>query len=269
VKVTHLNCGSMRELPAGDRPAARVVSHCLLVEADHGLVLVETGFGSVDVRQPDVALDPAFVTRTEPVLDPEETAAAQLVARGHDPADVTDIVLTHLDVDHSGGLPDFPAATVHVHEAELGAALGTSAHPEHTLRYRPPHWAHGPRWATYPSRQDTTWYGLDAVQLDGLPDDLLLVPLIGHTPGHCGVAVRTDDRWLLHAGDAYYYSGQVEPKRWSIPLWDAFEDMTEMDRPRRIASQDSLRGLVRAHSDEVRVFSAHDPWAYAELTSVG
>ena len=28
--------------------------------------------------------------------------------------DVTDIVLTHLDFDHAGGLDDFPAATVHL-----------------------------------------------------------------------------------------------------------------------------------------------------------
>lgn len=261
MKVTHLNCGSMREIPTEDRPAARAVSHCLLVEADHGLVLIETGFGSVDVRQPDVALDPTFVARTAPVLDPAETAVAQLLALGHDAADVTDIVLTHLDVDHSGGLPDFPAATVHLHEAELGAALGVGTHPEHSLRYRAAHWAHGPRWATYPGA-DASWFGLDAVRLKGLPDDLLLVPLVGHTPGHCGVAVRADDGWLLHAGDAFYYGGQVEAERWSIPLWDAFEEITEMDRAGRIASQESLRSLVRAHSDEVRVFSAHDPWGF-------
>lgn len=259
MKVTHLNCGSMREIPASGRPAARVVSHCLLVEADHGLVLVETGLGSAE------ALHPTFVERTAPVLDPAETAAARVAALGHSPSDVTDVVLTHLDVDHSGGLPDFPAATVHVHEAELAAALGPGTHGEHEVRYRPPHWAHGPRWATYPSRQDVPWYGLDAVRLDGLPAEVLLVPLTGHTPGHCGVAVRTDDGWLLHAGDAYYYDGQVGAERWSIPLWDAFEDVTEMDRPARIDSQDRLRSLIRSHSDEVRVFSAHDPWAFAEL----
>ncbi len=48
MNVTHLDCGSMREVPADGRPAARVVCHCLVVEADHGLVLVETGFGAVD-----------------------------------------------------------------------------------------------------------------------------------------------------------------------------------------------------------------------------
>jgi glyoxylase-like metal-dependent hydrolase (beta-lactamase superfamily II) len=269
VNVTHLNCGTMREIPADGRPAARAVCHCLVVEADHGLVLVETGFGAVDVGQPDIALGPEFLARTEPLLDLAETAAAQLAARGYDPADVTDIVLTHLDLDHCGGLPDFPAATVHVHDAEYRAAMAVSSgHPEHQLRYRPAHWAHRPRWSTYPSRRDTTWFGFDAVVMAGLPSDVLLVPLAGHTPGHCAVAVRTADRWLMHAGDAFYYDGQIAADRWAIPLWDAFEEMTEMDRPLRQANQSRLRELSRDHADEVAVFSAHDPWAYADLAGV-
>jgi glyoxylase-like metal-dependent hydrolase (beta-lactamase superfamily II) len=183
---------------------------------------------------------------------------------GHDPADVTDIVLTHLDVDHSGGLPDFPHATVHVHSAELAAALGPGSHPEHAVRYRGPHWAHGPLWASY-SRPDAAWFGFDAVRLRGLPEGLLFVPLGGHTPGHCGVAVRSSDGWLLHAGDAFYYGGQVAVERWGIPLWDAFESLTEMDRGARIATLGALRELVLLHSDEVRVFSAHDPWEFGRF----
>lgn len=264
MNVTHLNCGTMREIPADGREPARAVCHCLVVEAEHGLVLVETGFGSVDVGQPAVALGPEFLVRTEPLLDTEETAVVQLAALGFDPADVTDIVLTHLDLDHCGGLPDFPAARVHVHDAEYRAAMAVSGeHPEHTLRYRPAHWAHRPRWVTYPSRRDVSWFGFDAVRLDGLPDDVLLVPLAGHTAGHCAVAVRGRDGWLLHAGDAFYYGGQVEPERWEIPLWDAFEEITEVDRGLRMGNLARLRELARDHGDEVRVFSAHDPWAFA------
>jgi glyoxylase-like metal-dependent hydrolase (beta-lactamase superfamily II) len=53
-----------------------------------------------------------------PRLVEEETAVAQVRALGHDPADVTDIVLTHMDFDHVGGLGDFPQATVHVYAAD-------------------------------------------------------------------------------------------------------------------------------------------------------
>ncbi len=48
-----------------------------------------------------------------------------------------------------------------------------------------------------------------ALEGDGGPE-VLLVPLAGHTRGHSGIAVRTDDGWLLHCGDAYFYRGEMD-----------------------------------------------------------
>jgi glyoxylase-like metal-dependent hydrolase (beta-lactamase superfamily II) len=273
MRVHHLNCGSMRELDPAGGPAeltpAPALNHCLLVETDAGLVLVETGFGSGDVERPQESLGATFVERTAPVLDPAETALRQVQRLGFAATDVRHVVLTHLDVDHTGGLPDFPHAAVHVHEAEHRSAMSAGAHPEHGLRYRPAHWAHHPRWVTYPSRRGRTWFGFDAVELAGLPPEILLVPLAGHTPGHCAVAVRTGERWLLHAGDAFYHQGQVDPaRRWSMPLFEALEEIAEVDRPLRLGNLARLRELAREHGDEVEVFSAHDPWAFARLAGV-
>jgi glyoxylase-like metal-dependent hydrolase (beta-lactamase superfamily II) len=259
----------MRELDPG-RPAlapARALNHCLLVESDAGLVLVEAGFGTADVRDPAGSLGPTFVERTGPVLDVEETALRQVQRLGFAAEDVRHVVLTHLDVDHTGGLPDFPHAAVHVHAAEHRSAMAASDHPEHGLRYRPAHWAHRPRWVTYPAQRGRTWFGFDAVELAGLPPEILLVPLAGHTAGHCAVAVRTGERWLLHAGDAYYHQGQVDPAGWSMPLFEALEEIAEVDRPLRMGGLARLRELVREHGDEVEVFSAHDPWAFARLSA--
>ncbi|GAA0396948.1 MBL fold metallo-hydrolase [Microbispora corallina] len=276
MKIHHLNCGSMREIDPGAAPAhrlppARALNHCLLVETDAaGLVLVETGFGTQDVERGRETLGPTFLARTEALLDPRETALSHVRRLGHSPADVRHVVLTHLDLDHTGGLPDFPQATVHVHADEYRAAMATTSdHPEHDVRYRPAHWAHRPHWATYGRQKGVAWFGFDAIELDGLPPEILLVPLAGHTRGHCAVAVRDGDRWLLHAGDAYYHQGQIDPgDRWSMPLWEALEEITEVDRPLRTANQARLRELLRDHGDEVEVFSAHDPWAFRRHTLV-
>jgi glyoxylase-like metal-dependent hydrolase (beta-lactamase superfamily II) len=275
MKIHHLNCGSMREVDPGEAGPARpgrALCHCLLVETEaSGLVLVETGFGTGDIDRPGESLGETFLTRTEAILDPAETAVQQVAGLGYKPEDVRHIVLTHLDLDHTGGLPDFPEATIHVHDAEYRAAMAASSgHPEHAVRYRPAHWAHHPHWKTYNSTSRNAWFGFDAIELQDLGNDFLLIPLAGHTAGHCAVAVEDGGRWLLHAGDAFYHDGETDPASpWTLPLWEMLEEITEIDRPLRIANQARIRELRRTAGDTVDVFSAHDPWAFERYLPTG
>ncbi|WP_219471298.1 MBL fold metallo-hydrolase [Nonomuraea rhizosphaerae] len=251
MRIHHLNLASMREIDAGT-PA---VCHALLVETPaSGLVLVESGLGLDDVTRPGELLAAEWVSLVEPALVPGETAVRQLARLGHDPADVRHILLTHLDVDHSGGLPDFPGAEVHVMAAELKAALAEAP----SRRYRPSHWAHGPRWVTYDGDGER-WFGVEGVRPSTFSTDFLMVPLGGHTRGHAGVAVRDGERWLLHAGDAYFHHGELAPDEpRSHPLMDIVQLDSQVDEPARLASQARLRDLANTHS--VDVFCAHDPW---------
>lgn len=121
-----------------------LVDHCLLVETRTELVLVDTGYGLGCVREPGKMLGASrFVMG--PKLTEKETAIWQIQALGYDPRDVRHVILTHLDLDHSGGLSDFPEATVHVHGPEFRAATATPTLSER-LRYRAAQWAHGPKW---------------------------------------------------------------------------------------------------------------------------
>src|SRR5690606_14297750 len=121
---------------------------------------------------------------------------------GFKAADVRHILLTHLDFDHAGGIEDFPQARVHVMVDELVAATRRRT-PVDRGRYRPRQWNEDVAWRSY-SGGGEPWFGFAAVRdLEGLPPEILMIPLVGHTRGHCGVAVRTAEGWLLHAGDAY------------------------------------------------------------------
>jgi glyoxylase-like metal-dependent hydrolase (beta-lactamase superfamily II) len=261
MKIHHLNLGSMREIDSTESlPSAPAVCHALLVETpDSGLVLMEAGLGLDDVTRPGDTLETEWVELVGPALLPAETAVRQIAALGHDPADVRHILLTHLDVDHSGGLPDFPQAEVHVMAAELQAALTEAPN----RRYRPSHWAHGPRWVTYPGTGDT-WLGVEGVRPSTFSTDFLMVPLGGHTLGHAGVAVRDGDRWLLHAGDAYFYHRELSPDEpLSHPLMDIVQLDSQVDEESRLTSQARLRDLAHVHG--VEVFSAHDPWELSRM----
>ncbi|WP_227998111.1 MBL fold metallo-hydrolase [Nocardia australiensis] len=256
MRVHHLNCGSMREIegPVGERSAA--VCHCLLVETEQGLVLVDTGIGLHDIADPPRTLGSDFVSWARPVLDPAETAIRQVEALGYDVGDVRDIVMTHLHLDHAGALADFPEATVHVSATELKTATTADRYPHQQ-------WAHGPRWAAYDFDEGDIWNGFENVRpAEGLPSEILLVPLPGHTDGHLGVAVACESGWLLHAGDSYYYHGELASAPAPAPdMLEALQSSTETDRELRLANVRQLSSLA---ASGVRVFCAHDPWEFRD-----
>jgi glyoxylase-like metal-dependent hydrolase (beta-lactamase superfamily II) len=276
VHIHHLNCGVTE--PLGGRlmggsghplRKARGVSHCLLIETEQGLVLVDSGFGLGDIAYPVQRLGKQFLRLARPVLDPLQTAVRQLSALGYAPRDVRHVILTHLDPDHAGGMSDFPAARVHVLESEHRAATAVPTRANRSrARGNQAQWAHGPNWVTYPETGGERWFGFAAVrQLHGLPPDILLVPLPGHTAGHTGVAVQgespgtPDAKWILHAGDAYFFHGELDTEHAHAPFGiRMFEKRQQVDGRARLDNQARLRELVRLHPGRVEVFSAHDPF---------
>ncbi len=240
-----------------------MVAHCLLLETERdGLILIDTGFGTRDVSG-QTSLSGPFKNLVGPKLDHAETALAQILALGFRADDLRHIVVTHLDLDHAGGMVDFPHAKVHLHAREHAAAMARS-HFKERERYLRAHWSHGPKWEVY-SEDGDTWRGLPAiVTLRGVEADVGLLPLHGHTRGHSGVLAKAPDaRWLVHAGDAYFHRGTLDGT--GTPFGFAmFERATQMDAAKRRASIGALRQLRHSYAD-VDVFSAHDPIEYEAL----
>lgn len=269
MRIHHLNCGTMcpygGQLMGRPEPGlgpAPLTCHCLLIESEQGLVLVDTGLGMRDITAPVPRLSRFFTALLRPRFDPEEAAVRQIERLGLSPADVRHIVLTHLDFDHAGGLTDFPQARVHLLASELTAARGRAT-PIQRGRYRPPQWPPEASWVPHDVGGEP-WFGFDAVRaVPGLPPEILLVPLVGHTLGHTGVAVDTGAGWLLHCGDAYFFRDEMNPDDPRCPAGlRMYQTMMEQDREARHHNQRRLRALVKQHGHEVRVLCAHDPVEY-------
>lgn len=275
MRVHHLNCatlcppgGKLVDGSKGYLRSARLVCHVLLIETSRGLVLVDAGLGLDDVKKASARLGKTLLALARPRLDPVETAARQVEWLGFRREEVRHIVLTHLDADHAGGIADFPWARVHVLGAELHAATAR-VDPREKERYRPVQFRHEPRWEVY-EEEGEPWFGFRAVrQLRGLPPEILLVPLEGHTRGHAGVAVDTGAGWLLHAGDAYFFRGEIHEARPRCPTGlRLFQMHAGIDPVARMHNQKRLRALARDHAGEVRIFCSHDPVEFEQARAL-
>jgi glyoxylase-like metal-dependent hydrolase (beta-lactamase superfamily II) len=266
MRIHPLNCATLRPASGALRLGRRApiertsaVCTCLLVELDRALVLVDTGLGLLDVAVPLRRLGPGFLVAMHPRLDANETAARQVERLGFSREDVRDVLLTHLDPDHAGGLSDFPHARIHVFAAEHRVATSQSELAP-LGRYRPVQWAHRPRFVLYhPS--GPRWYGLEAVhELRELPPELKLVALPGHSRGHGGVALRAASGWLLFTGDATLRPGALS---WDFPprprLLNRSSPLVSANARARHRTLKQLGAIGREHAHEVAMFAAHDP----------
>ncbi|MEM8757381.1 MAG: MBL fold metallo-hydrolase [Planctomycetota bacterium] len=242
VRLHHINAGLLHAPP---NPEA--ACHCWIIETDGGLVLVDSGIGLEDGRDPERRIGREAIEMAGYTFDPRNTAAKQIERIGLSPADVRHIVLTHADPDHAGGLADFPDATVHMTGEEHDALHGGNP------RYSHAQFGHGPTIRLYRD-DDARWQGLAArtIRISHVPG-LLFVPLFGHTAGHAGVAVEIDGSWHLHTGDAYMVRDELTDHDHPV---GQFAEMIAVDNLRRLESLDRLRELEA--SGTVRMNGYHD-----------
>jgi glyoxylase-like metal-dependent hydrolase (beta-lactamase superfamily II) len=274
--VHHLNCIST--CPLGGRlmdgstesilKRGLLSCHCLLVETRSGLVLVDTGLGLQDVHDPHSRLSKFFLGLVKPDFREEMTAVRQIERLGYQASDVRHILMSHLDFDHTGGLDDFPNASVHMIQIERDYAFAQKTWMDRQ-RFRPQQWSSRDRWNVYSEIEGDSWFGFRNIRpLENVSPDIVMIPLRGHTLGHAGIAVKRDDgRWLLLAADAYFFREEMNLARpWCTPGLRLYQWMLEKDRTARLQNQARLRELIRMQSDEVEVFCAHDVVEFERLS---
>ncbi len=128
--------------------------------------------------------------------------ASNLRAAGHEPSGIDDVLLTHMHPDHVGGLVvdgrcAFPRATVHVAARELHYWTGA---PSDARRDGP-----SAPFVDEVAATIAPYVEANAVRTFEAPtillDDVLAIPMPGHTPGHTIFALDRGDRRLLFWGD--------------------------------------------------------------------
>lgn len=243
VKVHHLNCLEIESPQFG-----RAIGHCLLIELKHRLILVDTGIGLLDTLNPTERIGQDLIDTVGFKFNEKWTSVKQIQGMGLDPEKVTDCIISHFDPDHIGGLADFKNATIHVSiEEYTHFQSGNQRYLQHQLH-------HQPSIKTY-SPTDETWHGLEARKIVGLDEiEIYLIPLFGHTLGHCGVALKDKDNWLLYVGDAYYLREELTDHKHPVHI---LSKIRAENNDLRRQSLNKIHRLIDRHND-IRVFSYHD-----------
>jgi len=168
------------------------------IEHRDGVILVDTGVSAGVKHLPGWHPYFRFCVRFD--IEPEQEAGPQLKALGISSADVKRVVLTHLHIDHDGGLGHFPTSEILVSPGELRRASGALGQ----LRgYLPQRWprAFDPK----PLILDDGAYGpfprSKRLTADGA---IVAVATPGHTSDHLSVIVEDGDKTIFIAGDASY-----------------------------------------------------------------
>ncbi len=246
----------LKALLGGAPPNVVPVPAFLIRHPSAGAILVDTGL------HPSIATDGkenfgGLGNRIgKPTLEPGEDVPAQLRKRGLDPGELPVVVMTHLHLDHSSAISEFPQSTFVVSETEWQAA---ATGPRPLLNgYRRSHFDYAFDYRTV----DFDRANIDSYASFGRTFDLFgdgsvrLAFTPGHSAGHISVVCRLQQNDFVIGGDTTYMEEQLNG--------DAALPPRPFDAHNFRRSLQELR-LFRTQFPGATITPGHDPGFYSRI----
>jgi glyoxylase-like metal-dependent hydrolase (beta-lactamase superfamily II) len=223
-----------------------------------GPILIDTGL------HPSVAIDPkqnfgrllAFNFRGIQ-MSQEQSAPAQLRARGLDAADIRFVLMTHMHVDHASAVSEFPDAVFVLSQQEWDVAIEGKV----TNGYVKRQFDYGFDFRTFDfESRETESFATFGRSFDLFGDgSVRAVFTPGHSHGHTSFVLRLGEREMLVAADAAYTERTLNE---SIPpdrraLADEHQFRRSLKEIQRYREQTPGALIVPGHDWDS--FSALDP----------
>ena len=247
-----------RRIAADERNRIPMGMRCLLVEHDDGLVLIDTGAGNKETQK---FYD---IYGIENAGAGGRTALEDGVrAAGHDPAQVSLVVNTHLHFDHAGG------NTFRDEGGALRLAFPNARYVVQAGEYA---------YATHPNERTAASYFphnfqpvLEAGRLDlvGGEREILpgvrVLPTPGHTPHHQSILITS-------AGESAFFAADLIPTHAHLPLpwimgYDV-EPLVTLESKRWVLARAAAEGWLVVFEHDAHVAwgrVGHDGKGYALL----
>jgi glyoxylase-like metal-dependent hydrolase (beta-lactamase superfamily II) len=209
------------------RPGRRTSINCYLIHSAGRLALVETGCG--DYLQPSAG-----------------KLQQNLKAAGVDPLEIDTVLLTHMHPDHSAGLTNrksgekiFPNADLVMHEKELAHWMDDGEMERADEQARKLYFQCA-REQIAPYHNRTRTFSDSTEVFPGVTS----LPLHGHTPGHSGYRISSEDVSALVWGDIIHVPEIQVPKPDVTMTFDTNPEQAAETRKRAFEMVAAKRELV-------------------------
>ena len=219
----------------------------LIEHPSEGPILVDTGLHPVVVSSPEKNMGRVLAVAVRGLrLSADETVPERLRRAGIEPREIRTVVMTHLHLDHSSAMSEFPNARFVTTREEWRAARSRLRALRGYVR------SHLPSESAFDFAEFAAgrpWQGLERT-VDLFADgSIRLVSTPGHSVGHFSVLVETGKGPVFLLGDAVYTLRNLHEDR--LP-WRTASDQDSL------ASMRQLRAYAEAHPD-VPLIPSHDP----------
>jgi N-acyl homoserine lactone hydrolase len=175
-----------------------------------GAIVIDTGLHPSVATDAKGNLGGALSHFAKADLASGEDLPAQLRKRGLDAGEIPVVVMTHMHLDHTSAISEFPNSTFVISEAEWEAATTGSrallngyrhAHYDYAFDYRTVDFDRGgiDSYATFGRTFDL--FGDGSLRLAYTP---------GHSAGHMSVIAHLEERDFVIGGDLIYTMGQLD-----------------------------------------------------------
>ena len=180
-------------------------TYAFAIEHSDGVIVVDTGQAVALIDEVRRSLHPFLRTCAQFEITDADEIGPQLKALGIGQRDVTQVVLTHMHVDHDAGLAHFPQSRFRVAAGEVAAARGMLGVVRGYLPGRWPDWLL-PEPLQFDGPAIGPFATSAALTADG---SVRAVPTPGHTAHHVSVIVEDGSETLFLAGDTSYSEGAL------------------------------------------------------------
>ena len=226
----------------GDNSLVTVPCPSYLIEHPKGLVLFDTGCSPKVIE--DIAGHWGEMWKSVPLSYPQDRRLDnQIKGLGYTLDDIKYVVVSHLHMDHSGGLYMFPKAKFLIMANELRYAYWPDPDRRQVFAIND----------LLPTRR-FDWLELDS-DFDLFGDGSIhMLKTPGHTPGESSLYVRLPNRKILLVGDTVHLRAALETEA-TMPL--------DTDSVQAALSIRRIKAIRDMH--EATVWISHDPEDWAEL----